>query len=179
MSITSITSTTQPPAPPHGGPPRTPPALSGTASLLGLSADELRDAQRSGTTPADLAAQKGVSKDDLVKSIAADLEANKPEGAPALSATQLTEMATGIAEGRRPDGPPPPPPGQGGDGQERVQLNAASLAEALGTDVETLLQRLRSGEDVGALLRAPSATAGYGSTAGDALRGGLAGDRYA
>jgi hypothetical protein len=60
-----------------------------------------------------------------------------------------------------------------------VQLNAASLAEALGSDVETLLQRLRSGEDVGALLRAPSATAGYGSTAGDALRGGLAVDRYA
>jgi hypothetical protein len=60
-----------------------------------------------------------------------------------------------------------------------VQANATSLAEALGTDVETLLGRLRSGEDLRELLTRTSATAGYGASAGDALGGGVAFDRYA
>jgi hypothetical protein len=65
------------------------------------------------------------------------------------------------------------------DGAPRVQANATSLAEALGTDVETLLGRLRSGEDLRELLTRTSATAGYGASAGDALGGGVAVDRYA
>ena len=77
--------------PPHGPRPQhTPPAMAGTAQLLGMSADDLRSAQRSGTTLADLAAEKGVSEDDLVNTVAADMKADNPEGAPELSETQLT-----------------------------------------------------------------------------------------
>jgi uncharacterized protein YidB (DUF937 family) len=152
---------------------RTPPEMTNTAQLLGMSADELRDAQRSGTTLADLATQKGVSKDDLVKSLASDLKANKPEGAPELSEAQMTEMATNIAEGKRPQGPQGPPPG-GGSGDDRAQANVASLAEALGTDADTLLQKLQSGEDLTTLLRGAT---GYGSSA--TVSGGLSIDRYA
>jgi hypothetical protein len=160
---------------PQSRPPRTPPAMTGTATLLGMSADDLRQAQRSGTTLADLATQKGVAKDDLVKSVAADLKANKPDGAPELSETQLTEMATNVAEGKRPQGPhgPPPPRGGGGDG-DRAQANVSSLAEALGTDADTLLQKLQSGDDLTTLLRGAT---GYGSSL--TVDGGLAVDRYA
>jgi hypothetical protein len=155
---------------------RTPPAMTNTADLLGMSADELRDAQRSGTTLADLATQKGVSKDDLVKSLATDLEANKPEGAPELSETQLAEMATNIAEGKRPQGPPPAPPGAGnGNDGDRAQQNVASLAEALGADADTLLRRQQSGADLTSLLRGAT---GYGARS-ESLTSGLAIDRYA
>ena len=154
-------------------PHRTPPEMTNTADLLGMSADELRDAQRSGTTLADLATQKGVSKDSLVKSLASDLKANKPEGASELSEAQLTEMATNIAEGKRPQGPPPLPRGGDGDG-DRAAANVSSLAEALGTDADTLLEKLQSGEDLTTLLRGAS---GYGSPA--KVTGGLTVDRYA
>jgi hypothetical protein len=163
-------------------PHRTPPEMTNTAKLLGVSAEELRDAQRSGTTLSDLATQKGVAKDDLVKSLATDLKANKPEGAPELSEAQLTEMATNIAAGKRPQGPPPGGPGRGGppDGDgDRAQANVSSLAEALGTDAGTLLGKLRSGEDLTTLLRGAT---GYGSSSSSAtasLTNGLAIDRYA
>jgi hypothetical protein len=159
---------------PQSRPPRTPPAMAGTATLLGLSADELRQAQRSGTTLADVAAQKGVSKDDLVKSVAADLKANKPDGAPELSEAQLTEMATNVAEGKRPQGPHGPPPPRGGGDGDRAQANVSSLAEALGTDADSLLQKLQSGDDLTTLLRGAT---GYGSSL--TVDGGLAVDRYA
>jgi hypothetical protein len=174
MTVSSITSagvSFDPQTRPH----RTPPAMTNTAGLLGVSADELRDAQRSGTTLADLATQKGVSKDDLVKSLATDLKANKPEGAPELSEAQLTEMATNIAAGKRPQGPPPPPRGDDGDDGDRSQRNVASLAEALGTDADTLLQRLQSGADLTSLLRGAT---GYGAQS-ESLASGLAIDRHA
>jgi hypothetical protein len=81
-------------------------------------------------------------------------------------------MATNIAEGKRPQGPhgPPPPPRDG----DRAQANVSSLAQALGTDADTLLEKLQSGEDLTTLLRAAS---GYGSSA--TVNGGLAVDRYA
>jgi len=161
--------------------------MTGTATLLGMSADDLRKAQRSGTTLADLAAQKGVSTDDLVTTVAADMKANKPEGAPELSEAQLTEMATNIAEGKRRQGPPPPVGGvvagaDDSDGQARVSMNLSTLAEALGTDADTLVQRLTSGEDLESLLRGATGTsAAYGSsaTSAAAVTGGLAVDRYA
>ena len=118
------------------------------------------------------------------------MKANKPEGAPDLSETQMTEMATNIAEGRRTQGPPPgPPPGGSGsgsgsgDGGARVEANVSSLAQALGPDADSLLERLRSGADLASLLDGASTTAaGYGSSATSAsafVSGGLAVDRYA
>jgi hypothetical protein len=154
---------------PQGPPP--PPKLQGTAQLLGMTADELQNAQKSGAKLTDLAAQKGVSKDDLVKSIAADMKAGKPEGAPELSDAQLTEMATNIAEGKRPQGPPP---GHGVRHADRAQDNLSSLANELGVSVGDLLEQV----DSGANLRSVLSGSGYGSS-GASARGGLLVDQYA
>jgi hypothetical protein len=163
MTISSIGSTTvQGYAPPR--PPHEPPPMSNTAELLGMSTDELREAQRSGTTLNDLATQHGVSSDDLIKSITADLKANKPEGAPELSDSQLADMASNIAAGKRPQGPQGPPPG------DRAGSNLNDLADMLGVDVDTLLDG-----DVRSLL----SQTGYGSQVDPALVGGVTVDRYA
>ncbi len=122
-----------------------------------MSTDELRQAQQSGTTLNDLAKQKGVSSDDLIKSITADLKADKPEGAPELSDTQLSDMASNIASGKRPQGPPP------GD---RAQSNLKDLADMLRVDVDTLLDG-----DISSLL----SQSGLKSS----LVGGVSVDRYA
>jgi hypothetical protein len=142
-----------------------PPPMTNTADLLGVSADDLEQARRSGKTLSDLAAEKGVSKDDLVNSISQDLKANKPDGAPELSATQLTAMATNIADGKRPQGPPP---GGRPDG-DRSKSNLDSLAGELGIDSSTLLDALNSdGFDVSALLK-QSNYASSGSASGLAI----------
>jgi hypothetical protein len=165
---------------PHGH--HRPPPMDQTASLLGMSTDDLQKAQKSGTTLTELAAQKGISKDDLVASIAKDMQADKPEGAPELSATQMTEMATNIADGVRPTGPPPGAPPQGGpssgDG-DRASQNLSSLASALGTDADTLLSRLQSGDDLSSWLSSLTSATGYGSSAASTVSGGVALDTYA
>jgi uncharacterized protein YidB (DUF937 family) len=157
---------------------RQPPPMTNTAELLGMSTDDLEQARKSGTTLADLAAQKGVSKDDLVNSIVSDLKANKPDGAPELSDTQLTTMATNIADGKRPHH------GHGhGHGQQPTQApanrandNLQSLADELGLDSGTLLDEMSSGGvDVSDLLSQTS----YGRTVTDTLGSGVAVDQYA
>lgn len=184
-----------------------PPPMSNTAQLLGLSTDELQKDQQSGTTLADLASQKGISKDDLVKSITADLKANAPQGAPALSDAQLTQMATSIADGKRPHG--------GGhhhhhhvaatsDSGDSSQNNLSSLASVLGIDPNTLVDQLSSGQSLSSLLSQSNAsqssadqssgsqsgsasgsasTAGYDSTGSSSFAGlvdgGIAVDQHA
>jgi hypothetical protein len=160
-----------------------PPELKNTAELLGVSTDDLEQTRKSGKTLSDLAAEKGVSKDDLVKSISEDLKADKPDGAPALSDTQLTQMATNIADGVRPQGGPGGAGhhhghGHGGGDGDSSQSNLSSLADQLGIDSSTLLDALNSdGFDVSSLLGQSS---GYGSSsaAASSLAGGLAVDRY-
>jgi len=146
-------------------------SLTSTAQLLGISTDDLATALRSGTKLSDLAAEKNVSKDDLVKSIAADLKANAPAGAPALDETQLTHIATNIADGKRPsfhhgrhhrDGESvPDPPGLSAiasalDMNETDLLDAlekgtnlADLATQKGTTFESLLSTLRNASNTG------------------------------
>jgi hypothetical protein len=164
MNISSInaTQTYAPPRPRHEPPPMT-----NTAELLGLSTDELRQAQQSGTTLADLASERGISSEDLIKSITPDLKAGKPADAPELSDDQLAEMAGNIAAGKRPERPQGPPPG------DRAQSNLQQLADAIGVDVDTLLDG--NIQDVLAQMSA----VGYGSTIGKSLSGGLTVDRYA
>jgi hypothetical protein len=164
------------------GPP-SPPNMDATAGLLGMSSDELQQAQRSGTTLTELASQKGVSKDDLVASITKDLQANKPEGAAELDATQLTQMATNIADGVRPQGGPG---GHGGHhhhggqaGGDRAAQNLSALASALGTDTDTLLSKLQSGGDLTDWLSSLRSPTGYGSDATGAVAGGLQVDTQA
>lgn len=114
-------------------------------------------------------------------SLTEDLQANAPQGAPALTEAQMTEMATNIAEGRRPGGP-------GGHGRpraedagstDRAQSNLSLLADALGIDSQTLLEQLRSGIDLSSLLSGQTGSTGYGSSLLASLQGGVAVDETA
>jgi len=69
------------------------------ASTLGITVRQLRTARMSGTTPAELATQKGVSKTDLVSAVVAALKANKPANAPTLMGAQLNDIASRIVDG--------------------------------------------------------------------------------
>jgi hypothetical protein len=76
-------------------------------STLGVTASELRAARRAGTTPAELAQQKGVSRDSLVKAVAAAITSAKPANAPDLTEAQVTARAEKIVDnsGRGHGGP--------------------------------------------------------------------------
>ena len=143
-----------------------PPSLSNTASLLGLSSDDLTSQLQSGTTLADLAKQKGVSSSDLLASVEKDLKANAPQGVQAPSDSQLQQFATNIINGTRPS-----------EAGHRAHSNLSSLASELGMDPSVLLQELSSGQDVSQLLG--SNTTGYGSSPIDSINGGVAVDEYA
>lgn len=196
MSMTPISGTSglYPPPPTMR---RTPPPMTNTAQLLGISTDELQKDQQSGSTLAQLAAQKGVSTGDLVNSIAADLKANAPQGAPALSDAQVTQMATEIAAGKHPHGHHKV--ASSSDAGDSSQSNLSSLAAALGVDPSTLVSKLTSGQDLSSLLsqfarsqsdgsasgssQGSASTVAYGSTGSSSfaalLNGGVAVDQYA
>ena len=152
------------------------PPMQNTADLLGLSTDDLTTAEQSGTTLSALAAQKGVSQDDLVDAITADLKANAPQGAPALSDDQLTKMASDIADGKRPhhaghrhhhaEG------STSSTQSDRSQQNLTSLADALGIDSNTLSDALGAQGGLAAILDKAGLT-GYGTSDASTLTGGL------
>jgi len=75
--------------------------LATASEALGMDADDLKTALAGGRTLADVAKSKGVAKDDLVAAIAKDMQANAPEGAPALDDAKATEMAANLVEGKR------------------------------------------------------------------------------
>lgn len=161
----------------------TPPPMENTAALLGMSTDELTTAQQAGGTLSMLADQKGVSKDDLVTAITADLKADAPQDAPALSDDQLTQMATNIADGKRPHhAGHHHHKSEAASGQDgRTQQNLTSLADALGMDPQSLLQSLDSDGGGLATLLGNAGMTGYGTldTSGSTLGSGLAFDEYA
>jgi uncharacterized protein YidB (DUF937 family) len=157
-----------------------PPTLTSTAQLLGLSTSQLSQDLQSGSTLSSLASQAGVSNSDLISSIKKDLAANAPQGAPALSSTQLTQMATSIATGSAPSGTPwssdstsSSPSGSG----VSAQSNLSSLASVLGTDPTTLLEQLPAGQDLSSVLSGGGET-GYGTSVADSVNGGVAFDEY-
>jgi hypothetical protein len=76
--------------------------LDPAAKALGMSTDDLESQLKSGKSLSDVASAQGVSQDDLVAAIATDLKTHKPDGAPALSDAQATQMATAIVQ-RKPD----------------------------------------------------------------------------
>jgi len=84
--------------------PPTPPPMTNTAKLLGLSTDQLTQDLQSGTTLSSLASQDGVSSSSLISSIEQDLQANAPQGAQSPSSSQLQQIATDIASGVKPGG---------------------------------------------------------------------------
>lgn len=150
-------------------PPRVPPGMEAAAKTLGISGDDLRTALKSGATLADLAAQKGVSKDDLVAAIAKDLKANAPANAPA--GIDFTSMATQIVDRSPGSGPPPGPPPQAGDsGNSKL----SELSSLLGMKETDLLSALESGTSLSDLLASSGVSArsllnGLGQTQGIAI----------
>jgi hypothetical protein len=71
-------------------------ALSGTARLLGLSADQLSTALKAGSTLAQLAAHTGVPAPAVLSSVEHDLRVDAPGDGAALSDLQLAQIAAGI-----------------------------------------------------------------------------------
>jgi hypothetical protein len=86
-----------------GGPAgTTPPSMSNTASLLGISTDTLSSDLQSGQTVSSLASSAGVSSSDLLSAVEQDMSANAPSAAGSLSSDQLTQMATDFIDGVQP-----------------------------------------------------------------------------
>jgi hypothetical protein len=84
--------------------PPAPPAMTNTASLLGISTSTLSSDLQSGDSLSSLASSAGVSSGGLLSAVEQDMSANAPSGAPALSGDQLAQMATGFIDGVRPGG---------------------------------------------------------------------------
>ena len=132
------------------------------AKLLGMNATELTGQLQSGRTLDSLASERGVSSAELVKSIETELAAKRPEGAPQLSASQLTEMAQHIASGT-----PSALPGAQ-QGPAAAQDGGHTFAQMLGVQPNVLLEELENGADITSLLpQLGYASDGSGSQAAD------------
>jgi hypothetical protein len=163
--------------------PHTPPpdAFKSTASLLGVSTDDLKSQLDSGETLDSLASAKGVSSNDLLSAVTQDLKDNRPAGAPPLSDDRLTAIASGIASGTGPRGVggfghgQPPSKASGTTASDPTQT-LQSLADVLGTTPDDLLTQMQSGTDLSSLFN-QSGSATWGSKG--ASTSGLAVDLYA
>lgn len=155
-------------APPQAGGP---PQMNEVAKLLGLSSSELRSELQSGKTLSELASEKGISNESLLKTIETSLSAHKPTGAPALSSTELTQMASNIANGTPPSAPPP----QGVSG--KAQSSTTTLAQSLGIEPSALLSQLEGGGLESLLPQAGYTSEGSGSQ--QTGLGGIAFNQYA
>jgi len=112
------------------------------ADLLGMDADSLTAALKSGKTMSDLATSAGVSQDELVSTIQATLPTQGPDG----TAMDTADMASKIATGQL-QGPPPKPPVDASSGLD-------ALSSSLGVSSDELLQRLTDGTGISDLLKA-------------------------
>ena len=65
---------------------------------LGVTSVELRAAHKAGTTDAQLATQKGVSRETLVNAVAAAITASRPADAPTLTEAQILAKANQIVD---------------------------------------------------------------------------------
>ena len=155
-------------------PPRTegPPQMKEVAKLLGLTGSELSSQIQSGKTLNSLASEKGVSGGELIKTIETELSTHKPEGAPVLEPSQLTQMATSIASGT-------PPAGVGHiGGASSTQGGSSTLAQSLGIAPGELLAQLEEGLDPASLVPSTGYTSG-GSDARQSSSGGVAFNGFA
>lgn len=163
----------------HHMPP--PDAFKSTASLLGVSTDDLKSQLDSGETLDSIASKKGVSSTDLLSAVKQDLTTNRPADAPPLSDDRLTAIASGIASGNGPGGAGgvrhghSPSKAAGTTASDPTQT-LQSLADVLGTTSDDLLSKLQSGSDLSSLF-GQSGSATWGSQG--ASTSGLAVDLYA
>ena len=70
--------------------------MNSASKALGLSVQDLRSALDSGQSLADVAQQRGVSRDDLVTAVAQGIQAAPPTGTPAPAAA--TELAQHVVD---------------------------------------------------------------------------------
>jgi hypothetical protein len=123
--------------------PPTPPAMTDTAKLFDMSTAQLSQDMQSGTTLSSLASQDGVSSSSLISAVESDLQANAPQGAPALSSDQLTQMATNVADGTGPAGHH--------HGGHHHAMSLDSTSQPLGLSTSQLGQDLQSGDTLSSL----------------------------
>ncbi|NYJ07948.1 hypothetical protein [Petropleomorpha daqingensis] len=142
MDVSSVSGSAamRPAGPPPGGAHAK--TLKAVAEKLGMSTGDLRSALKSGSTMADLATTAGVSRDDLVQTIASTLPATGRDGA----TVDTTAMATDIADGVRPQRP-----SQSSEPDLGKGLDA--LSSALGISSSDLLDRLTEGSGITDLLQ--------------------------
>jgi uncharacterized protein YidB (DUF937 family) len=130
----------------HGGSEKT---IKAVADELQMSPADLKKELASGKSLADVASAKGVSKDDLVSTIASTLPSTAPDG----TTIDTTARATQIADSTRQA--PPPRAGSGpNDGATDIGTGIDTLAGALGISSDDLLQRLTDGTGIADLLSA-------------------------
>jgi hypothetical protein len=154
----------------------TPPQMTEVAKLLGLGTSELTSELQTGKTLSELASKKGISSTELIKTIEGELTAHKPGRAPALASSQLTQIATSIANGT----PPPLPPGGfgGHDSTSGSQSSLSTLAESLGIEPSALLKELEEGRGLSGLVQ-PTGYSEDGSASQQVHAGGVSFDEYA
>ena len=159
----------------HGwAPPRTegPPQMKEVAKLLGLTGSELSSQLQSGKTLNSLASEKGISSNQLIKTIETELTTHEPEGAPELEPSQITQLAASIASGT-------PPSGVGQIGHaSSTQGESSTLAHTLGVEPSELLAQLEEGRELSSLFLSTGYTSN-GSGARQASNGGVSFNGYA
>ena len=137
--------------PPGGPPPGMRQAMDSVADTLGMSADELGGRLKNGESLAEIAAGKGVSREDAIAALSGAMKANAPQGV-ALSDERVNAMATRIVDGQA----PAPPQSQG----LPATGGMARLADAFGDGEQgqDILSRLMSGEDVSSVAESAGLT---------------------
>jgi uncharacterized protein YidB (DUF937 family) len=151
----------------HGGFQKT---LSAVADKLKMSTDDLKKDLASGKSLTDIASSAGVSKDDLVSTIASTLPSTAPDG----SSVDTTSMATRIADSVRKA--PPSSSSSTSSPDSDLGKGIDTLAGALGISSDDLLQRLTDGSGITDLL---SANPGVSSQLADLQNRGALVDGYA
>jgi hypothetical protein len=120
--------------------------MSSTSQLLGMSEQDLRTSLRSGQSLSDLAAQKGVSKDDLVSTVSSAISSSQ-------SGVQGTQDPTALAQrivDRKGGGHHHHHHKQTSDTDDQTSSaqSLGGLAGALGMSQSDLLQALQGGSSV-------------------------------
>ncbi len=143
--------TGQAPPPPGGAGGGTPPHVSSAAEALGMSEDEVMEALTSGSSLADLAEEHGMTTDDLVAAIVADMPAEMK------ALGNVEEMVGHMVDQQGPGRPSGPPPHGstgvfGGSITADQQSTLSTLSDLLGTDSSTLLTALEHGSSLVDLL---------------------------
>lgn len=160
MSTNAVSSTPPPPTPQagrveghgrqHRGGHHMRQAMQAVADTLGMSGEDLKAALKSGKSLAEVASEKGVSHDDLVKTVAAALDKARPAGAPQVD---TTAMAARIVDHKR--GEKNERAEGDGDADDLAKRAVSALGAAAASDPARLAEALKNAPpEIQSLLRA-------------------------